>query len=416
MPTAENALLQYEAAQTLVAYEDLTDQGDNTEFKSVNYFFSDVSGYEPVVRPNGIASGPQTIVTPAVSGTSDYVDTAAITVYLIGVSTTVAASTDNEAPRADSDYWLLSFAAGGYTNCVAGDVSKAVVGGVTADSGTLLAYNNTTRQWLIQQDDSGDTFDDDDEAITITTGTGAGTLNAIGVASSYKINSITVNSSGAIAIVEGFPGSSFSTTRAAIGGPPLIPTTSIELAHVKYTAAASAAVTASEILQVPGTSQEWYNYPTWTVDHFDVSNGVLGLAGVTFTSALPAIHTGAVPKKVYVQYYTPTFAEVPDAYDFVPPANSHSVNSTQVYGRTVASRSASLGQGSFSTIMSDGISDGIIAQVDKNIFFRFYQDRLKAPYIICQGQLGITRSFPAGDSISAACTISAGAVSKDVTA
>ena len=414
MPTASEALLQYEAGQTLVPYVALTDQGAHTVFKSAANFWSGVSGYEAVVRPNGIASGPNVCVIPAVSETNDYVDTLALTVYLSGVSTSVAADTDVSVARPTSDYLLLSLAADGYTSAVAGDIGKTVTGGVTGDTGLLIAYNNTTRQWIIDPVDGGDTFDDDDEAITIATGTGAGTLNAVGAAVTHRISSITVNSAGAIAVVNGYEGTAFSETRAAIGGPPLIPTTSIEIAQVRYTTAASAAVASSEIFVTPGTHQEWYNYPTWTVQNFASSNNILGYAGVTFTSALPLIHTGAVAKAVYAQYYTPTFSEVPDAYDFVPPANSHSISSTQVYGRTVGNKSSSLGQGSFSMKCVDGISDGILSKVDLNLLFRFYQDRLKTPYIICQGYLGVTNSFPAGDAITANCTISAGAVAERI--
>lgn len=74
---------------------------------------------------------------------------------------------------------VLSLAAGGYTNAIITDIGKTVVGGTTTDTGELLHYNNTTRKWWIRMDDSGDLFDDNDEAITITSGTGAGTMSAI---------------------------------------------------------------------------------------------------------------------------------------------------------------------------------------------------------------------------------------------
>jgi hypothetical protein len=76
-------------------------------------------------------------------------------------------------------YIQLTFAAGGYTDAVAGDIGTTVTGGTTGDTGRLISYNNTTRKWIIDPTDSGDTFDDDDEAITCT-GTGAGTLSAVG--------------------------------------------------------------------------------------------------------------------------------------------------------------------------------------------------------------------------------------------
>lgn len=76
---------------------------------------------------------------------------------------------------------LLTLASGGYTSAVAGDIGKTVTGGTTGDTGALLAYNNTTREWWVRMDDSGDLFDDDDEAITIASGTGAGSMSAVSV-------------------------------------------------------------------------------------------------------------------------------------------------------------------------------------------------------------------------------------------
>jgi hypothetical protein len=48
----------------------------------------------------------------------------------------------------------------------------------------------------------------------------------------------------------------------------------------------------------------------------------------------------------------------------------------------------------------------VVTQKDANLWFRFYPDRYKTPYILSQGKLGIGRTFPAGDNIKAACTIS----------
>lgn len=76
---------------------------------------------------------------------------------------------------------ILTLSATGYTSAVSGDIGKTVTGGTTGDTGKLLAYNNTTRKFWIRMDDSGDLFDDNDEAITIASGTGAGSMSAISV-------------------------------------------------------------------------------------------------------------------------------------------------------------------------------------------------------------------------------------------
>lgn len=417
MPNSENAKLMYEAGRDFTDFTALSDKGDHKQFDSAVNFWSMYSGKEPDVRPNGLINGGA--ITPAASLTNNYVDIAALKCYLAGVETDVAADADVDCARPDGTYLVLSFASGGYTDCVAGDIGKTVTGGVTGDTGTLIAYDNTNRKWIVDQTAPEDTFDDDDEAITIATGTGAGTLDAVGAACTHKILSITVNSSGAIAVVAGTEFTSFSSTRGALGGPPWIPTTSIEIGQVKYTGSTAAVVAASEIKDVPNTHTEWSNYPVFDKYPIRVSNQVADYAGITFNAALPQIHsddagTTTSGKKVYASYYEPQMAEAPDVENFVPPKNSHSVGSKQVYGRTLGSTSRNLDQGSFTKYSEDGITDNLLKEEDQILLFQFYQDRLKTPYIVCQGTFGAGYAFPAADLISHACTISAGLKGENV--
>lgn len=331
MPTAENAQVLYEAGQDLVAMVALTDDGDHKNFNSADELMSNRSGYEPDVKPNGLATGGA--VTPADSGSNDVVDVAALTCYLAGVNTPVSASAD--------------------------------------------------------------------EAITRAT-----------PADTHIINSITVTAAGAIAVIAGTDSTAFSETRGAAGGPPWIPTGSVEIAQVRLASSTAAAITADEIKQVINTHQERYDYPTWSQERVRVANQVIGVAGVDFATAMPLIHSDdagstTATKKVYAKYYTPSFAAVPEAEGFVPPESTHSTSSTQIYGKTKGSISSSLGQGSFTAHLQDGISDGLLTLKNETLWFKFKQDKLKAPYILCQGKLGISRSFPAGDSITASCSVSA---------
>ena len=343
MATAENGKIQYESGQDLVSYTALTDQGDHKDFRSADELWSNRTGYKPVVRPNGLATGG--VITAAASGTKEAVDVAALTCYLAGVLTTVAAKTDQLVVRPASSP---------SSDC-------------------------------------------------------------------YKKDSITVTSAGVIATVQGIAGSAFSTTRGAAGGPPYIPLDSIEIGQIWMSAAATAVISSDEIKQVVGTHTERYDFPTWEQKRSNVENGVLGNAGVLFASALPLIHSAASPvsgaaKKVYAQYYEPSFTDISKSENFIPPENSYSVSSKQIYGRTLGSSSSSLGQGSFTAYLEDGISDGFIALKGQDLWFKFFQDANNStPYVLTQGVLGITRSFPAGDHISAACTISAETASSDVT-
>jgi len=327
MANAENAKLQYEAGQTSQAMSALTDSGDATVFTSTASLFSKKSGYAPDVRPNGLITGGA--VTPAVSATNDKVDVAALTCYLAGIKTTVAADTDVSITRA-----------------------------VTTDT--------------------------------------------------HSITSITVDSTGAIAAVAGTDGTAFVETRGAAGGPPFIPVGSIEIAQVRTTSNTAGLVTADEIFSVVGVHQERYDYPIHSIDY---STGK-----IEFASALPLIHTGSVPKKVYASYAAPIFSDISLASDFVPAETSHSVSSTQVYGSTIGSSSSSLGQSSFTAYLNDGVGDALVGLKNETLWFKFFPDRYKTPYILTQGKLGIARTFPSGDNVQAACTISAESESVEVNA
>lgn len=222
----------------------------------------------------------------------------------------------------------------------------------------------------------------------------------------HRITSITINSSGAITAVAGTDHTDFSETRGANGGPPLIPVDSVEIAQVRVTSVSAAVVASSEIFQVPGLHQERADFPLFKVNY--------GSGSVTMLAQLPASHTGPVAKRIYASYASPIFAEVSLASDFVPPENTHSVTSTQIYGSTLGATSTTLNQGTFTAYLDSGVSDALVTLKDNILWFRFYPDRYKSGYILSQGKLGIARTFPAGDNIQAACTINAAAAATEV--
>lgn len=202
----------------------------------------------------------------------------------------------------------------------------------------------------------------------------------------HIINSITVDTSGAVAVVAGTATTAFSETRAAAGGPPLIPVGSVEIAQVRFTSTAAAAVASSEIYSAVGTHQERYDYPSSTVDYL---NGKL-----TFGAALPLIHTGPVAKRVYVRGSTPIFSEIPNAKDWVPAETADSTTSETNYTGTIAaSISTTLNQASFTASMSDGVTDSILGRVGKRLIFRFKPSRNGTAYQLTQGFLNKTRTF-----------------------
>ncbi len=221
-----------------------------------------------------------------------------------------------------------------------------------------------------------------------------------------RITSITINSSGAITAVAGTDHTAFSETRGATGGPPYIPVDSVEIAQVRLSSVDAAVVDDSEIFQVVGLHRERADFPLYNINY---SAGT-----VTFLDAISEIHTGDVPKKVFASYASPIFTDVSLASDFVPPETSHNVSSTQVYGTTLGSTASTLGQGSFTAYLQDGVSDALVTLKNENLWFKFYPDRYRSPYLLTQGKLGINRTFPAGDNMQAACTISASEAATEV--
>lgn len=88
---------------------------------------------------------------------------------------------DQDAPELqDSRLRRLQFQTLAYTSAIASDVGKAVVGAESGDSGTLVSYDNTYRQWWVLADDAADLFDYGAEVVSVTSGTGVGT--AVGTA------------------------------------------------------------------------------------------------------------------------------------------------------------------------------------------------------------------------------------------
>ena len=216
-----------------------------------------------------------------------------------------------------------------------------------------------------------------------------------------KVCSVTVNSSGAIAVVAGTDGGSaaFSETRAAAGGPPLIPTDSIEIAQVRVVDDSAAVITTTQVFATPGLHVEQAINPSYTVNYGD--------GQITFISALPAIHTGPTAKAVFASYATPIFAAVPLSDDFVPAANSYQVNSTQIYGTTLGSSSATLSASTFNAYMEDGVTDSLATLEGEQLWWKFFPDRFATPHMLQLGKLGIVMTYPADDNIVGACTIAA---------
>ncbi len=235
----------------------------------------------------------------------------------------------------------------------------------------------------------------------------------------YQKFSVVSDAAGSLTIIESTAhASAFSTTRGAAGGPPAIPLASIEIAQIWVTDKTSAVVVATEIKQSPeAQQQERYDFPVFDYDSLGEGNKATDSdktnAFVEFASAIPMVHGATAAsaadnyKPVYIEYSTPVYVTIKAAVDFVPAETSTSSSSTQYYRKSYASSSDSLGSGSFTALVDDGIS-GTFEKLDgENIIFKFYPDENNAPYSLTQGIFRKTTTYAVDNNISISATIAA---------
>jgi hypothetical protein len=241
----------------------------------------------------------------------------------------------------------------------------------------------------------------------------AAAITRAGTAARAQVHSVTMASDGSIAIVEGTISAdqTFSETRDAAGGPPYIPANDVELGQVRVTTGTAAVIDADEIYQVVGTHTERYDYPLWSESNVGEGESAASAAKknafIEFASALPAIHTAAAYKQVFMSYYTPILSDQQRALDYTPVENSHTVSSTQYYRGTVGAVSSSIGQGGFTALLDDGTTDALVSEKDETLTVKFFPDENKTAYQLSQGKIGLTRSFPVDNQNQATITISA---------
>lgn len=104
MPTSDNAQIQYEASQSLVAMVALTDSGDAQSFDSADELWSKKSGFAPSVKPDGVVTG----CVVSVDAANDLVNISAGTVNQAGVLETVGAAVDEAIARPTATHIIYS--------------------------------------------------------------------------------------------------------------------------------------------------------------------------------------------------------------------------------------------------------------------------------------------------------------------
>ncbi|OQY25964.1 MAG: hypothetical protein B6244_14500 [Candidatus Cloacimonetes bacterium 4572_55] len=224
----------------------------------------------------------------------------------------------------------------------------------------------------------------------------------------HVINSIVLTGT-TLSAVKGTEGSTFSTTRAAAGGPPYIPVGSIEIGQIKTSAQASALIESSEIFQTPNTHQERADFPLYRRPD-NTGRGILAssisrkYAHIEFYEAHPLSHTGGVVKGIYIQYYTPTFTTI-ETNGFSPGEVDSSQEYVQRYEEIYGHKVDSLRSAAFKAELTDGITDALSALDGEMLLFKFFPNAGTAPYMLTMGILRFSSAFPQVGAIDTACTV-----------
>ncbi len=138
----------------------------------------------------------------------------------------------------------------------------------------------------------------------------------------YRVVSITLTAGGGLSVVNGSDGSVACATRGAAGGPPWVAVGSIELATIVLSSV-SGPLAEENIIFAP----EYSHCPEYTLLPYT--------AQVRFAAPLAAIHTGGLPRAVWVKWSEPTMVSL-DAIAFRPPVVIHEID--PITARPVARR------------------------------------------------------------------------------
>ena len=235
-----------------------------------------------------------------------------------------------------------------------------------------------------------------------------------GAPTAFIINSIT-HTGAAWAVVTGVGHAAaldLAGGRGGAGEPPYIPVGSIEVAQVHYTSETAAPVTAAEIKQVPGVSQEMAKAPGYIIEFARVVNGSVDYPGVTMNVALRAIHTGDLAASVYMQGYSANFAEWLDANNVTFIGETVSGTSVATYSSIKTYGSASVSDGSFDWTPTSNNDDPqwafISKGADAKLWMQLYETRTATGYLACQACISGVPASPESGAPTTSLTLSNG--------
>jgi len=232
-----------------------------------------------------------------------------------------------------------------------------------------------------------------------------------GVGTEYLINSIVCDSAGTFTVVAGTGAAADNSTgaRDAAGAPPLIPLLKIEVAQVRFTTSADAAVTAAEIKMTPNVTREMSR--NGKTIYARTEGGALGSPGVQMTSAQSLIHTGAVSKGIWMSGYSESFTEWQGANNVQLQGETVSSTSSETFTETRSFPASEVSDGSFDWDYTDLANDPEWATMDGKgalVWFKLYQKSSDTSYLAGQSIVSGVPAVAASGPTTTSLTLSGG--------
>lgn len=289
---------------------------------------------------------------------------------------------------------IVSVTGGGFPLTVhATNDTVTIAGGTCYFAGVLVTWADTTK--------------------TITRG---------GIGTEWMKNSVIVNSSGVVSVIQpDGHASAFSLVRGAAGGPPTLTVGSVELGQIHTDSDTAAAITATEIKQNPSADQaEWSSQTVWSINNIGIgqkssftgANSAEKNAHVTFSDALAITHGAAVDgaattaRAIYLTYSVPSMSNAAYAKDWKGALNAVSLTSEQFFDATRGSTSTALNAGSFIfSPAGNPVTDPLLKLSGELLTFQCYPDKNQLPYDIMQGYFSHDTTYVAEGVYSSAITV-----------
>lgn len=395
--TASNAAIYYEAASESQGNIAMTDGGDQTTFNTgVTEKFSAYESpdeginYSPTVRANGVVEGCK--ITPGSS--NDSVNISAGSINVNGVVVPITSKTNQAITRdasASNDVMAsVCLKSGDTVEIRYGAPAASYVATRNADGGPALIPPDCVEVGQVKVDGGS-------AAVFATASILE--IDNVGRETSYRPTFSIDHHTAAITFVTALTKGHAEVDSVATGGSAttLIDTTLGATYADDY-------FNGMDMLVQPGATGNWESR---AVSDYVQSTQTFTVNSDTALQASDPYVISPIPKAVYVEYYTPVFAELEGCRDFVPPATTHTVTEETVYQGSETTVSPAKSTGSFTALDSVDSNSPLKQISNTKGWFKFKPNKdgtSKQEFIAWTAAPG---SYPAEGFINATVTLTA---------